>query len=345
MSTPLDNDVKQLVKDSVDAETLLMSLGFKLTGANYNELRGPCLIHGGDNPTAFSYRTDINRWRCYTKKCELGRNGSSENDIIAIVQKVNNLSFMDALQYLADFACLGIDVKDANAGKVPRENFSSRKDIVKFVRRASRTFPTIESTVSEEMLQLYIADRDTYFSKCGFEEKTLEKFEIGSMYDNKGIKRATIPIRDETGKLLGISARRVKGDEEPRYKISNGLKKDRVLYNINNAIKSGSDTIILVEGFKAAWAVHEAGFNNVAACMGAAVTTGQLMLLSSLSFMKCALMFDGDDAGESGMDTALPHLEKMFTSVTPVYLPTKVSPDDMSREELTDLLVMSGINN
>jgi DNA primase len=61
--------------------------------------------------------------------------------------------------------------------------------------------------------------------------------------------------------------------------------------------------------------------------------------------MKCAIMFDGDDAGESGMDTALPLLDKMFTSVTPVYLPTQVSPDDMDRDELTDLLYMSGINN
>lgn len=341
----MDNDIKQIVKDSVDAQTLLISLGFKLTSANYNELRGPCLIHGGDNPTAFSYRTDINRWRCYTKKCEIGRNGSSDNDVIAIVQKVNNLNFLDALQYLADFACLGIDVRDSSRAYNAKEDFSSRKDIVKFVRRASRASSDISITVTEDMLKSYIDSRDSYFLDCGFEEKTLQKFEIGTMYDNKGVKRATIPIRDEAGTLLGLSARRVKGDEEPRYKISNGLKKDKVLYNIGNAVESGSDTIILVEGFKAAWAVHESGYHNVAACMGAAVTRGQLMLLSRLRFMKCAIMFDGDKAGESGMDTALPLLDKMFTSVTPVYLPLKVSPDDMAREELTDLLYISGINN
>lgn len=341
----MDNEIKQLVKDSVDAETLLISLGFKLAAANYIELRGPCLIHGGNNPTAFSYRTDINRWRCYTKKCELGRNGSSDNDIIAIVQKVNNLSFLDALQYLADFACLGIDVRDSSNTSTAREDFSSRKDIAKFVRRASKVASDVRISVTEDMLKSYIDNRDSYFSDCGFSEKTLQKFEIGTMYDNKGVKRATVPIRDETGKLLGLSARRVIGDEEPRYKISSGLKKDKVLYNIDNAVKSGSDTILLVEGFKAAWAVYEAGYDNVAACMGAAVTRGQLMLLSRLGFMKCAIMFDGDKAGESGMDVALPLLNRMFTSVTPVYLPEKVSPDDMTREELTDLLYISGINN
>jgi DNA primase len=340
----MDNDIKQLVKDSVDAETLLISLGFKLTGANYNELRGPCIIHGGNNPTAFSYRTDINRWRCYTKKCEIGRNGSSDNDIIAIVQRINNLNFLDALQYLADFACMGIDVRDSNSTSA-REDFSSKKDIVKFVRRAARTNSDVNTTVTEEMLKGYVENRDSYFLDCGFSEKTLHTFEIGTMYDSKGVKRATIPIRDESGKLLGLSARRVRGHEEPRYKISNGLKKDKVLYNIHNAINSGSDTILLVEGFKAAWAAHEAGYHNVAACMGSAVTRGQLMLLTRLGFMKCAIMFDGDDAGESGMDTALPLLDKMFTSVTPVYLPTQVSPDDMDRDELTDLLYMSGINN
>jgi DNA primase len=343
MHPGISKDIKQLVKDSVDAETLLSSLGFKLVATASNELRGPCLLHGGDNPTAFSFRTDTNRWRCYTKKCEQSRDGSTDNDLIAIIQKTNNLNFVDSLQYLADFACLGIDVKDSES--TGKEDFSSRKDITKFVRRSNKVAVSPEVGVSEEVLQGYKRDRDFYFVEQGFKEETLEKFEIGAMIDNKGVKRATIPIRDENGKLLGTSARRESGNEEPRYKISFGLKKDKVLYNIRGAIESGSDTVILVEGFKAAWAVYEAGYKNVVACMGAAVTRGQLMLLTRSGFMKCAIMFDGDSAGDSGMETALPHLNKMFTTVTPVYLPEGISPDDMSRDELSSLLFISGINN
>jgi DNA primase len=134
-----------------------------------------------------------------------------------------------------------------------------------------------------------------------------------------------------------MSARRTDGDDEPRYKIEYAFEKSRVLYNLCTARRTESDQVIIVEGFKAAWAVHEAGFPCVVACMGSVITDDQVSLLVSSRFMKCVLMFDGDKAGRDGMAISLPKLERALR-VLPAYLPDGISPDSISREELRDFL-------
>jgi DNA primase len=191
--------------------------------------------------------------------------------------------------------------------------------------------------LSEEMVASYIAQRDDYFIGQGFAPSTLSTFEIGAMFDSKGVFRATIPIRDAMGRLVGLSGRRTDGDGEPRYRLSYEFQKGSVLYNLHRALQTGSSTIIIVEGFKACWAVHEAGLQNVVACMGAQITDDQVLQLCGTSFRNCLVMLDGDDAGRKGTVTAAQKLSKAFNTQV-LSLPDKVSPDDLDRNELRDLL-------
>lgn len=329
----VSEDIKSLVKDSVDVETLLLTLGFKITRTTENELRGPCKIHGGDNPTAFCFRTDTKRWRCFTKGCEEDSQGKIFNDLIALVMICENLNFFQALQYLADFAGVSLD-QTQGSGVIP-----THADITKFRRRARKLKrPTPLQVLTENQVAIYKSNADDYFLKQGFRPDTLSYFEIGKMTDNKGVPRATVPIRDSSGNLAGISGRRTDGDGEPRYKIAYGLEKDKLVYNMHNALATGSNTLILVEGFKACWAVFETGYQNVGACMGAALTPGQLSVLRRSTFENILIMFDGDEAGRKGMDRAIPRLERDFNNVMGVYLPEEISPDSITREELKELL-------
>jgi phage/plasmid primase-like uncharacterized protein len=71
---------------------LLEALGFRV---NEKTRRGPCLLHGGKNPTAFAWRED-GRWCCYS--CGAGGNH------FTLIRAVRNCSFPDAVGYLAGLA-------------------------------------------------------------------------------------------------------------------------------------------------------------------------------------------------------------------------------------------------
>jgi CHC2 zinc finger len=71
---------------------LLESLGFDVNGRTK---RCPCLLHGGSNPSAFSW-TDAGLWRCHS--CGAG------GDKISLVRAVRNCSFREAVEFLAALA-------------------------------------------------------------------------------------------------------------------------------------------------------------------------------------------------------------------------------------------------
>ena len=333
----VSSDIKQLIKDSVDAELLLKNLGFSISGCNGSDVRAPCILHGGDNLTGFSMRLDSKTWRCFTRQCEQDSAGSSQNDIFALVMKVRNVPFMESVKYLADFSGLNLDLENMFAEQTPE--FRRRRDTTNYIRSISKLndrHKPLES-MSEGVISSYISQRDDYFLKCGFLPETLSTFEIGAMFDNKGVHRATIPIRDSTGRLVSFSGRRTDGDAEPRYRLGYEFKKGSVLYNLHRALQTGASTLIIVEGFKAAWAIHEAGLKNVAACMGAQITTDQVLQVASTGFRNCLVMFDGDEAGRKGLVTAEKKLKQVVNTQV-LELPDSVSPDDLDRDELKQLL-------
>src|SRR5712691_2912375 len=76
----------------VPTAQLLAALGFDV---NERTRRCACILHGGANPTAFSWRED-GRWHCFS----CGRGG----DRIALVRAVCGCSFREAVTFLAQLA-------------------------------------------------------------------------------------------------------------------------------------------------------------------------------------------------------------------------------------------------
>lgn len=330
-------DTKQLIKDSLDVELLLKSLGFAISGCNGSDVRAPCIIHGGDNPTGFSMRLETKSWKCFTRQCEQDASGRTQNDIFALVMKVKNLPFMESVKYLADFAGLNLDLESMFAEATPESK--RRIDTASYIKSISRINKRhiVPKEISEEAIHSYRQQRDDYFLQFGFLDSTLHSFETGAMFDAKGVHRATVPIRDATGNLVGLSGRRTDGDAEPRYRLGYNFKKGSVLYNLHRALQTGASTVIIVEGFKACWAVYETGVLNVVACMGAQITDEQVLQLCGTGFRNCIVLFDGDEAGRRGAATAEEKLSKAF-NVEVIPLPEKTYPDEISRQDLRDLL-------
>ena len=91
---------------SVDLFNLVEKAGTTLTHkTGRGEARGKCPIHGGNNPTAFQIYTGNDgrqRWRCWSE-CNTG------GDAVSFVMAMENLDFIEAVKWLADYANLSLD--------------------------------------------------------------------------------------------------------------------------------------------------------------------------------------------------------------------------------------------
>lgn len=330
--------IKELIKESVDPEGLVASLGVRVSGRNSREIRGTCPVHGGDNPTSFCYRRKTKTWICFSHGCH----EACGRDSIGLVMGVLQVGFKDALVYLSGLTGISIEAdSDMDVGLI-RQDIEKKKAIEKYKKKAEVYMPPED--VTEEHLENFIQMRTSYFNKeenGGFSNELLDEFEIGGSYfDAAGFKRELIPIRDSSGELVAYSARAIQKNVEPKYRLTNGFKKDDVLYNLHKALPHVSaktnDTIIVVEGFKGVWYLHSLGFDNVVACMGSRITPGQARLLCKYA-RNVILLFDGDEAGLTGMkafDEDFGHRIK----VKQIKLNDDKSPDDYPVEELLTLL-------
>jgi len=171
--------------------------------------------------------------------------------------------------------------------------------------------------------------------------------------------RVLFPIRDQNGAAVGLGGR-ILGkegvdaqgnprDTGPKYLNSPAtplFDKSRTLYLIDKAKgpirKSGQ--AVIVEGYTDALMAHQAGFENVVASLGTALTPGQVALLTRYA-KRIALAYDVDAAGQKAGTFGAQALEGLIgqlsvgdsgvelDEVRVVRLPDGKDPDEVVREE------------
>jgi DNA primase catalytic core len=163
-------------------------------------------------------------------------------------------------------------------------------------------------------------------------------------------ERIIFPIRDQNGSAVGLGGRYLVADNDtrdhgPKYLNSPAtalFDKSRTLYLIDrakSAIRKGGQAVI-VEGYTDALMAHQAGFDNVVASLGTALTPGQVALILRYA-QKIALAYDIDPAGQSAGSFGVSELSSFFSeiqktetgqSVGVVRLPEGKDPDEVIRE-------------
>lgn len=133
----------------------------------------------------------------------------------------------------------------------------------------------------------------------GFSRETMQYFEVGF---SRHRDRVVIPARDQFFNLVGVIGRAIDADQMPKYLYSAGFPKSKILFNLNNAKKYSE--VIVVEGSLDAMKVHQAGFSNVVATLGAIVTKNQQTLLSK-HFDRIVIIPDNDGAGFAMRDAII----------------------------------------
>ncbi len=281
-------------------------------------------------------------------------------DIFTFLLKVEGISFPEAVEKLA--AEVGVELPKASPQMQEREDERLR---LREVMEASCAF--YEKALTGHDGQ----GAARYLQERGLDQSTQARFRLGYAPNGRDIlkkhltglgfsleeivtagmciggrdiavpydrfrDRVMFPIEDLKGKVIAFGGRALSAAQKAKYLNSPEtplFHKGRLLYNIARARQSAYDrqTVIAVEGYMDAIACARAGFDNVVAPLGTAMTVQQIQLMWRMA-REPVLCFDGDEAGRKAawraVDTVLPELAPGF-SLRFAFLPEGEDPDDL----------------
>ena len=321
-------------------------VSLKRAGSN---LKGLCPFHSEKSPSFTVYPQD-NSFYCFG--CGAG------GDAITFVRKRENLDYPDAVEFLANRAGITI-VRDERAGyqsapKIDRARiFKMNADAARYFHH--RLFDDISE--AKNALAYFTNERKLSISTIkhfglGYAPNSFDKFSkymrgLGYTYDElvsgflcgKNEERGTyfdafrnrvmFPIIDVSGNVIAFGGR-VLDDSKPKYKNSSDtpvFKKSRNLFALNFARHTGTESMILCEGYMDVIAMHSAGFTNAVATLGTAITAEQARLMSRYT-KKVIISYDADEAGQKAAMRAVKLLSDVGLEVTILRVPGAKDPDE-----------------
>lgn len=213
----------------------------------------------------------------------------------------------------------------------------------------------INRHIDEDLLGLFYYCPEDLLAE-GFTEETLREFGVGV---DKWHNRITFPLRDLEGHLVGISGRAMSLSQEPRYKVyleeyktwelpAYNTDKSNLLWNVHTMFSEvsrlyPSPVVAIVEGFKAAMWLKQAGIKYVVALMTKKMSPAQKWILNRMGG-DYRLMLDNDEAGIGGTINASRELQK--SSLVKIVEYDGHQPTDVPLEDIPRLIAeASSYNN
>ena len=154
----------------------------------------------------------------------------------------------------------------------------------------------------------------------------------GRIYD-RFRNRVMFPIIDIRGDVIGFGGR-VMDDSTPKYLNSPDTpvyNKSRNVFALNIAKKSRAGRVILTEGYMDTISLHQAGFDSAVASLGTSLTAEHAQLLARY-FKDAVIAYDGDGAGVSAAQRAIPLLERAGLNVKVLRVKGAKDPDEFIKK-------------
>ncbi len=353
-----------LVKERVDIVQLVSeSVPLKKAGRGYV---GLCPFHLEKTP---SFHVDPER-RAY--KCfGCGEGG----DVFTWLEKREGLTPAEALNTLAERAGVELTRRAPEERKLEDRLLQANDAAAFYFRQALRGTPR-GKTVAEYLAKRGITpesidafgigyapdERDSllaYLKKKGFSED--ESVAAGLIFKNeRGLfdrfrDRLMVPIRDRRGRAIAFGGRAMRPDQQGKYVNSTQtllFNKSATLYGLDRASAAirKEGTAVIVEGYFDTIACHQAGFANVVASMGTALTEDQYRVLNDMKIERAIVAFDGDAAGQRSAESRGRELLSALSrfgsgagggrlgtrtglALFVTVLPEGLDPDDVARKE------------
>ncbi|WP_103062755.1 DNA primase [Actinomyces qiguomingii] len=265
-----------------------------LKSAGVGALKGLCPFHDERTPS-FNVRPQLGLWHCFG----CGEGG----DVFDFVQKINHLSFTEAVEYLA--GRVGVQLRYEQGGAVKRGiEPGTRQRLLEANRLAEAWFQEQLATPAAQAGRDFLTGRGFDRSAAahfgvgyapegwdnlanllrshGFTERELVESGLcgrgssGRVYD-RFRDRLVWPIHDVTGAPVGFGGRRLSDADKTVPKYLNTPEtaiyhKGQVLYGIDLAKTEIARThqIVVVEGYTDVMAAHLSGVPTAVATCGTA---------------------------------------------------------------------------
>ncbi len=327
----MSSDAKERIRAAVDIAEVVSEL-VSLKPAGRGQLKGLCPFHNEKTPS-FHVHQDRGFYYCFG--C------GAKGDVFDFLMQTQGIDFGESLKILGQRT--GIEVSP------PTQSDLKKRDIYELNKMALKYF---KGQLSDDV--------KNYLLKRKLTVESIEKFDLGfalnswdaflkfalaknvteqELFDaglirknDSGLSydyfrnRIIFPIKDYLGRVVGFSGR-VIDDSMPKYMNTNEtsvFKKAELLYALDLAKHDIRETgkAIVVEGFMDAIALHQTGFGNSVAALGANLTMQQAIALKRLDVNRVYLAFDADEAGQrailSGLDQKIGN-EFLIKAVTVPY--------------------------
>jgi DNA primase len=287
-------------------------ISLKKRGQNYI---GLCPFHGEKTPS-FTVSPQKQIFHCF---------GCHESgDLIAFAEKIDHLTFYEAIEAIATFA--NIDIIKEQVSQESRKKFSQLEKNLACYRNASESF--YEFFKQSQHAQEYLKNRQ-------LSEESINKFNLGYGGSSKELfsrcidnglskedllasglfsqgqsdiycrfqQRLIFPIVDHQSRVVGFGGRLLDSNSQAAKYVNSEesllFNKRKLLYGLvyaKMAIKQ-KKYILLVEGYMDVITCSQFGFDNVVACMGTSLTVDQINLIKRFTD-RVVIMFDNDNAGQ-----------------------------------------------
>ena len=347
----IDRNTVQQILDTADIVDVVSDfVALKRRGTNWI---GLCPFHNDRRPSFY-----VSRAKGICKCFACGEGGSAVN----FIMKHEQLSYPEALRYLA--RKYHIEIEERELTDEEKQAQTEREAMLMLNEWACAYFEKqLHDTQAGQDIGL------SYFRQRGFNDATIREFRLGyssdgydDLYqaaikqgfnpkllfdvglcipDNHGGHdrfrgRVMFPIFNIAGKVIAFGGRTLKKDKETAKYVnspeSSIYSKRDVIYGLYQAKReiSKQDKCFIVEGYADGISMHQAGFKNVIASSGTALTEGHIHAIRRFT-SHVTEMFDGDAAGVKAAIRGVDMLLREGLSIKVLPLPPEDDPDTFVR--------------
>lgn len=340
----INDNVLDEIRDRADIVDLIGEyVDLKRSGSNY---MGLCPFHSEKTPS-FSVSPSKSIFKCFG--CGVG------GDVITFAMKRENLSFPEAVEFLADKYNVRLEVyKDEN-----KEAREKRNRLYEINREAGLHF--LKNYEASQKTQLYLKNRmlsdktirsygigyskdswtDLYdhLTKMGYREDELLELNLISKskngnYIDRFRDRVMFPIINRNNRIIGFGARAF-GDAKPKYLNSREtpiFHKGSNVFNINIISRESTrERIILVEGYMDVISLYNSGINYSIASLGTSLTIDQANIIKKMA-REIYICYDSDSAGINATSRAIDIFLQAAVKPKIIELEGGLDPDDFIKK-------------
>ena len=303
-----------------------------------------CPFHSEKTPSCTIF-TDNQSFYCFG--CGAG------GDVITFIMKIENLDFTEAVKLLAQRS--GLEVPERNSADSKLAQRKTR--IYEMNRLAANFFYTnlfkgpnkaglkyfVQRKLTPETIKKYglgfapdsWRELSDYLRSKGYSDEEIIDAWLGGRSQKTGKSydmfrnRVMFPIIDLRGNIIGFGGR-VLDDSQPKYLNTSQtpvFEKGSNLFSMNFAKNAETKRIILCEGYMDVIAVNQAGFENVVATLGTAITPNQARLISHYA-EEVIIAYDSDGAGQKATQKAINHFADVGVRTRVIHMEGAKDPDE-----------------